>query len=120
MSPDDARRTLDLLREHCESLGRPFDSVLATHFTHRFLLGTGAADIERKVARLPEWVRPQYSGSSAVVGTPADVIPFYRGTVEAGFRYFILRIWEDEIDSVRLFASEVLPALQGHGRNPAR
>jgi alkanesulfonate monooxygenase SsuD/methylene tetrahydromethanopterin reductase-like flavin-dependent oxidoreductase (luciferase family) len=114
MNADDARRTLSLLREHCESLGRPFDSVLATHFTHRFLLGTDAADIERKAARLSAWVRPQFSKTEAVVGTPKDVIPYYRGMVDAGLRYFILRIWEDEIESVRLFAAEVLPALRDY------
>lgn len=111
---DDARETLTTLQAHCREVGRPEVSVLATHATLRFLLGRDRAALQDKLDRVPDAFRGQFRDPALhpVVGTPRDAVPHFQALVDAGLRYFIVRTWMDDLDSVRLFAEDVLPELR--------
>ena len=109
--PDDVRRKLGVLRAHCGAIGRPFESVLATHVTLRFLLAADTGSLEQKRRELPPWVQDQFP-DLGFLGTPDTAVRHFQALVDAGLSYFILRIWEDDIDSASLFAREVLPFLR--------
>jgi alkanesulfonate monooxygenase SsuD/methylene tetrahydromethanopterin reductase-like flavin-dependent oxidoreductase (luciferase family) len=106
---DGVRRKLAVLRQHCAELGRPYDSVLPTHFTNPMVLAETETALATKRNQLPAGYRERRQG---LYGTPEDAIAYYRPLVEAGLRYFIVNLatYEDG-ETARLLAREVLPAL---------
>jgi hypothetical protein len=46
------------------------------------------------------------------MATPEAAVPIYQALIDAGMRTFILRNWEDDRETVRLFAERVLPELK--------
>ena len=43
------------------------------------------------------------------LGTPAEAIAYFRERRDAGLRYFMARVLEDDTDTLRLLASRVMP-----------
>jgi hypothetical protein len=104
------RRKLAALRRHCEDLGRPYESVLPTHFLNPVVLAETPAALAAKRAALPPVYRTVTEGLYA---TPEEAIAFYRPLVAAGLRYFIPQFATyDDLESPRLLAERVFPALQ--------
>lgn len=107
---DAVRHKLTVLRRHCEDLGRPFDSVLPTHFVNPVVLAETPAALEAKRAALPSVYHRLQQGLYA---TPEDAIAFYRPLVAAGLRYFIPQLATyDDLETARLLAERVFPALE--------
>lgn len=106
--PDELRRKLAVLRRHCEERGRPYESVLPTHFANPVVLAETPAALAAKREALP----PVYRTVEGLFGTPDDAIAFYRPLVAAGLRYFIVNLatYEDR-ETARLLAERVFPAL---------
>ena len=53
VSDDDIARKFDTLKSWCEEYGRPYESVLRTHFTMPLVLAPTRAALETKLARIP-------------------------------------------------------------------
>ena len=113
-TPEQARHRLALLRRRCAEVGRPYDDVLKTHFTHWVIL---APDEGRAVAKLrryfPDGIDPFWRGM-LVWGTPQSAARHFRGFVEAGIQYFVVQVVDPEDEeTVRLFAGAVAPMIAG-------
>jgi alkanesulfonate monooxygenase SsuD/methylene tetrahydromethanopterin reductase-like flavin-dependent oxidoreductase (luciferase family) len=114
ITPDDIRRKLAVLRGHCEALGRPFETVLRTHFTGWLILAEDEARLAAKIQHyFPEGVEQRFSGSwsgFAVAATPAQAIMMYQALAAAGIQYFIIETLDaaDE-ETIRLLAEAVVP-----------
>jgi alkanesulfonate monooxygenase SsuD/methylene tetrahydromethanopterin reductase-like flavin-dependent oxidoreductase (luciferase family) len=109
-STDDVRRKLDVLREHCRSLDRPYDAVLKTHVAVPVVLAETADALARKLDAIPDHIRRGYA-SSTLSGLPEEVVTSYQELVNAGLAYFIAGIYGDDRESVRLLAERVMPYL---------
>ena len=48
---EQARHKLDVLRRHCEAVGRPYEHILRSHFTIWLILAEDEASVRRKVDR---------------------------------------------------------------------
>src|SRR3954454_1254922 len=48
---DQARAKLEVLRRHCEAVGRPYENILRSHFTIWLMLAEDEASVRRKVDR---------------------------------------------------------------------
>lgn len=105
---DSVLRKLTTLRQHCDDLGRPYESVLPTHFTNPVVLAETVDALTAKRDTLP----PVYRDAEGLFGTPRDAIAYYRPLVEAGLRYFIVNLatYED-VETARLLAERVFPEL---------
>jgi alkanesulfonate monooxygenase SsuD/methylene tetrahydromethanopterin reductase-like flavin-dependent oxidoreductase (luciferase family) len=106
----DVKRKYEVLRRHCEEVGRPYDSVLRTHYTPLLTLAEDDADLARKRAgaRIPDAsLRQEF-----VFATPSLAIEHYQALVDAGVQYFLAAINVDDEETVRLFAEEVVPAVR--------
>jgi alkanesulfonate monooxygenase SsuD/methylene tetrahydromethanopterin reductase-like flavin-dependent oxidoreductase (luciferase family) len=109
------QRKAAILREHCETVGRDYDSIIKSTEFSVFLLEPG------EVPRAEELTAPFREGRSleewrkgAFVGTPDELIAFCREYQDAGAGYFIFYVYEAaRLDRVRLLGREVLPALRG-------
>ena len=107
----DVRRKLDALRGHCAAQGRAYASVLPSHIVLPLIVAETAARARAKFAALPPVVqgivRP-----SLVAGSPREVAAYYQALVEAGMRYFIPTLLDNDFETPQLLAHEVLPALR--------
>ena len=111
-----AREKLNRLRRQCEAVGRRYDDILRSHFTHWLILAPDAAAVETKVARYFPDGRDQFWGANLVAGTPADALRYYQSFVDAGIQYFVVQTLDptDE-ETIRLFAEQVGPKLRPAG-----
>jgi alkanesulfonate monooxygenase SsuD/methylene tetrahydromethanopterin reductase-like flavin-dependent oxidoreductase (luciferase family) len=114
---DDVRRKLEVLRQHYVELGRPYESVLRTHFTGWLLLAEDEARLAEKVRRaFPEGIDQRYTGAWAGYAMPATVeqaVALYRELVAAGIQYFVVATLDaaDE-ETIHLLAERVMQAVQ--------
>jgi hypothetical protein len=113
---DGMRRKLAVLRQHCDALRRPFDSVLRTHFTGWLILAENDARLQTKLKHyFPEGQEQRFSGpwsSFVFAGTPEQAITYYQEHVNVGIQYFIVQTLDaaDE-ETIRLLAEQVMPAI---------
>ena len=106
----DVQRKYNALRAHCEALGRPYDSILRSHFTPLLTLAETESDLERKRAnaRIPD----RQLRTVPVFATPERAIDHYQSLADAGVQYFLATINGNDDETVRLFAEAVVPAVK--------
>jgi alkanesulfonate monooxygenase SsuD/methylene tetrahydromethanopterin reductase-like flavin-dependent oxidoreductase (luciferase family) len=106
----DVERKYAALRAHCQAVGRPYDSVLRSHFTPLLTLAENQSDLERKAAgaRIPD----KQLRSVPVFATPDQAIAHFQALADAGVQYFLATINGKDDESVHLFAEAVIPAIK--------
>jgi alkanesulfonate monooxygenase SsuD/methylene tetrahydromethanopterin reductase-like flavin-dependent oxidoreductase (luciferase family) len=104
---------LALLRRQCETVGRPYDDILRSHFTHWLVLAPDESTVQAKVTRYFPHGLDAFWGAYLVAGTPETVARYYQEYVDAGIQYFVFQTLDptDE-ETVRLAAEQLLPRLQ--------
>jgi alkanesulfonate monooxygenase SsuD/methylene tetrahydromethanopterin reductase-like flavin-dependent oxidoreductase (luciferase family) len=107
-SPETVRHKFEVLRRHCEEIGRPYDEI--TRSNHVTML---IARDERELAAKKErytWFRSQ----PPLIGTPETIIAGIREYAAAGSQYLIFDLvdWHDP-ESTYLFADAVMPVVRG-------
>ena len=106
--PERIAHLFEVLREHCERLGRPYADITRSVYI-TVMVGRDQAEADAKRRHLQAAVR----GDGALAGTPEQLVEWLRGYAAAGCQHAILRMLDwAEIEPVRLFAEQVLPALQ--------
>ncbi len=109
----DVRHKLDVLRRHCDTLGRTFDSILRTHFTSWLMVAPNAAAARAKLDRYYPNGLNEEQRFSRVVGSPDEVLDYYQGLVDAGMQYFVVQVQDAaDLETVDLFATEVMPRIR--------
>jgi alkanesulfonate monooxygenase SsuD/methylene tetrahydromethanopterin reductase-like flavin-dependent oxidoreductase (luciferase family) len=106
----DVERKYAVLRAHCEAVGRPFDSILRSHYTPLLTLAENERDLERKraQARIPD----RQLRTVPVFGTPEQAIAHYQALANAGAQYFLATVNGSDDETVHLFAEAVAPAVR--------
>ncbi|MBD7979946.1 LLM class F420-dependent oxidoreductase [Oerskovia merdavium] len=114
----------DVLRGHCEAIGRPFEDITRSA-NYNVVIGETEADVEDRLrwigehyaktvpAKAEQTVRDFRSGP--LVGTPEQVVETLQKLEGAGMTYAITYFAEAAYDrsGIELFEREVVPALQG-------
>jgi alkanesulfonate monooxygenase SsuD/methylene tetrahydromethanopterin reductase-like flavin-dependent oxidoreductase (luciferase family) len=115
--PAAVRRKLEILRGHCEAVGRPYEEILRTHFTIKTVVGPTDAAAEEKLARL--LAMPSTSPgtrrahrSAFVCGSPQTVAAHYRAVAAAGMQYFVVQVDSIDTETLELLASGVAPRVE--------
>ncbi|HEY2279764.1 MAG TPA: LLM class flavin-dependent oxidoreductase [Streptosporangiaceae bacterium] len=106
----DVARKYGILRGFCAAAGRPFESVLRSHFTPLLVLAEDEQQLARKqeAQRIPD---PHLSVRH-VFATPQDAVQHYQGLADAGVQYFIAGIDGADEETMRLLADTVWPAIK--------
>jgi alkanesulfonate monooxygenase SsuD/methylene tetrahydromethanopterin reductase-like flavin-dependent oxidoreductase (luciferase family) len=100
------RHKLDVLRGHCEALGRDYDSIVKTWSAECVAVGETGADAKRILEATPY-------NNNPIWGTPAQVAEQLQRFVEIGVEYLIVRTVDfPRAEGIQLFAKEVIPLLQ--------
>lgn len=105
--PETVGRRLDILREHCEQVGRPYDEITRSNYA-TVLIGKDEAEVEAKRERLDRFI-PR---NGALIGTPNQLVDVFHAYARVGVQYCVFRTpdWLD-LESLELFAETVIPAL---------
>jgi alkanesulfonate monooxygenase SsuD/methylene tetrahydromethanopterin reductase-like flavin-dependent oxidoreductase (luciferase family) len=122
VTPDDVRHKFDVLRRHCDDLGRPYEEILRTHFTPWLMLAETDADATRKMHRYYPEGLTELQKLTRVIGTPKQAVAHYQALADAGVQYFVIQVLDAaDAETFRLLASEVLPHVRvtGHGSRAA-
>lgn len=109
-TPAQARERLAALEAHCRAIGRPYEDILKTHFTHWLILAEDEARAAAKVRRyFSDGIEPFWQ-DLLVWGTPQSVARRYREFADAGVEYFVLQTVDpgDE-ETIRLAAEALAP-----------
>ena len=124
-TPEEFTHKSEVLRGHCETLGRDFSEITRSS-NFNTVIGTDAADVARRLdaieARVAPFLGPEktasfmadYRSPDAVgVGTPSQVAARLAERRELGLGYSIHYFPEAAYDrsGLELFAAEVIPAL---------
>jgi F420-dependent oxidoreductase-like protein len=122
-SLEDFDHKSDVLRGHCESLGRDFDEITRSS-NFNTVVGETEADVEARLARIEERVAPhlgertarfmaEYRSPNSMVGTPEQLVAKLAERGDHGLGYAIHYFPEHAYDrsGVELFEREVIPAL---------
>ena len=107
-SPDTLKKKLDILKEHCKSVGRDYDSILKTK------LATIVVDENKEMAdnRVQETFRgmPEEQIKEFVIyGTPEDIQSQIRALEQVGIQYLIVNFeFSRELEALDTFAKTVI------------
>jgi F420-dependent oxidoreductase-like protein len=106
-SPETIKRKLNVLREHCRTVGRDYDSITKSRLGTVFI-DTNAEDLKKRVAQrfkaVPDEMRSRIS-EFATVGTPEEVQKQVETFRDAGIEYFITSFEPGrELQSMEQFA----------------
>lgn len=107
---DDVRRKYDVLRRHCETFGRPYESILRTYLDIPVVLAKTPAAVQAKLESVPLGVRTHFQ-TSTLAATPDEAVTHFRDLAAAGVQYFVVALYGHDIETVRLLGQEVLPHL---------
>ncbi len=98
---------LDVLRQHCDAVGRDYDEIVKTWASELVAVATTEAEARRMAES-----SPFYSGSG-IIGAPEQVAEQLRAFTDLGVKLFILRFADfPRTDAALLFAEEVMPLLR--------
>ena len=114
-TPDEYRRKLDILRGHCDNVGRDYASLIKS--AHVFMTLVGAnEDPEEATApfRAVQGLTLEEYRKRNFVGTPSQAIDFLSEINEAGIDYFVFYFRNDltRLDTIQLFAEEVMEPMR--------
>jgi F420-dependent oxidoreductase-like protein len=126
-TPEEFTHKSEVLRGHCETLGRDFDEITRSSEFHT-VIGTDDADVARRLDAIEARVAPHLGLDETkrfmarfrspdpltLTGTPAEIIASLEERRELGLGYSINYFPEAAYDrsGLELFASEVMPALR--------
>jgi F420-dependent oxidoreductase-like protein len=105
-SAETVKRKLSILKEHCRSVGRDYDSILKTK------LGLVVFDDNKEMARkrlqqagIPE----EQINELAIYGTPEDVLGQKESLEDAGIQYLIVALDPSrEVEALDIFANNII------------
>jgi alkanesulfonate monooxygenase SsuD/methylene tetrahydromethanopterin reductase-like flavin-dependent oxidoreductase (luciferase family) len=105
-TPEGVRRKFEVLRHHCDALGRPYDSVLRSYYT-----GLTLAETPEALATKLRGYHP----SGVPAGRPVSLeaaVQHVRGLVDAGVQHFIAAVRGGDLETIRVFAERLVPAVR--------
>ncbi|MGB7952532.1 MAG: LLM class F420-dependent oxidoreductase [Candidatus Nitrosopolaris sp.] len=107
-SAETVKRKLSILKEHCRSVGRDYDSILKTK------LGFVVIDDDKEMARkrlqqISKGIPEEQINEFAIYGTPEDVLRQKESLEDAGIQYLIVDLDpRREIEALDIFANNII------------
>jgi len=97
---------LDVLRQHCATVGRDYDTILKTWSADAVAIATTEA-AARQIAEASPY------NSNAIIGTPEQVAQQLQVFIDLGVEYLIVRVLDFPATAgIELFVQDVIPRLR--------
>jgi F420-dependent oxidoreductase-like protein len=111
-SAETVRKKLAILREHCKSVGRDYDSILKTKLT-QLIISEDEKAVNQIVGRISQRISNERLKEAVMYGTPDQLQNQIEELREAGIQYLIMSFMPGtEMKSIPLFAEKVMPKFQ--------
>lgn len=110
IDPDGYRHKFEVLRKHCEDVGRDYNEIIkSAHFSMAML--RPGDDPEKATARWRRDDTLEKFRKSSFVGTSEEAVTLLDSLAEAGVEYFVIYFQNDltNTDVLHQFAEEVMP-----------
>jgi F420-dependent oxidoreductase-like protein len=113
--PDEIKRKLGVLRDHCAAVGRDYATITKSHSVQVFPIQPGDDPEKATEKARAQWgsTLDQFR-SGTFVGTPDEITAYLQQYVDIGIDYFILvtsRLAYDQTP-LHLFADQIIPRFQ--------
>jgi alkanesulfonate monooxygenase SsuD/methylene tetrahydromethanopterin reductase-like flavin-dependent oxidoreductase (luciferase family) len=112
-SPDEMKRKIFLLKEHCNSIGRDYKEDIQSSVVLPCMIGESQEEVnnalmqhKRKDKSVEQYI--QYLVDGITIGTPEKILQGIRTYVDIGVRHFILHFIGLNDAVLRLFDSKVI------------
>ncbi len=110
-SPDTIRRKLKVLHDHCQTVGRDYNSILKTKLGH-VIVDKDRQKLEARVAEAFKDVPQEMRKEWAIYGTPEELRRQIEVFRESGVDYFIVNLETGhELEDLELFGNEIVGKL---------
>jgi F420-dependent oxidoreductase-like protein len=115
-TPDVMTHKVEVLKRHCEELGRPSEEI-GVSWKGDVVIGATDSEVEAQVDRIckfwadrghAKFADPEGFKGANLVGTPSRIAEQIDRFREAGCQYFICDFWDVDGDSIELFSEEVV------------
>jgi alkanesulfonate monooxygenase SsuD/methylene tetrahydromethanopterin reductase-like flavin-dependent oxidoreductase (luciferase family) len=102
------RRKLEILRGHCDAVGRNYDDIVKTWSAEAVTVARTEAEARRIAAASPY-------NNNPITGTPEQVAEQLQKFVDLGVSYLIVRLLDfPDQTGIELFIDEVMPKLRDY------
>jgi alkanesulfonate monooxygenase SsuD/methylene tetrahydromethanopterin reductase-like flavin-dependent oxidoreductase (luciferase family) len=109
-TPEDVRRKLATLAQHCAVLERPYESIIKSYFVNGVVLAPSPERVAAKIGALPPLMK---NASQRYICTPAEFVDRIQPIMAEGIDYLIVNLTGfEDIETLELLATHVAPALQ--------
>jgi alkanesulfonate monooxygenase SsuD/methylene tetrahydromethanopterin reductase-like flavin-dependent oxidoreductase (luciferase family) len=111
--PEGVVQRFEILKRHCEEIGRPYDDILRTHFTSWFIIAESERDVAAKKAKyFPDGLTEEQE-HTRIFGTPDQLVDYCAELVDAGVQYFVMQTQDaGDTESIELLGREVAPRVR--------
>jgi alkanesulfonate monooxygenase SsuD/methylene tetrahydromethanopterin reductase-like flavin-dependent oxidoreductase (luciferase family) len=106
----DVERKLGRLKEFCAEIGRPYDSILRSHYSPLLTLAADEDKLaeKKRQARIPD----ADLHTVPLFATPDQAISHYQALSDAGVQFFLCQVNGRDDETVHLLADVVIPAIK--------
>lgn len=112
VTPETYAGKLNVLRTHCEAIGRDCDEIVKTWTTWDD--GIAIGETEQEARRIAE--ASPFGGTNRVIGTPEQVADHLQRFTDLGVRHFMLRFADfPNPAGAELFAESIIPQFRPTG-----
>jgi F420-dependent oxidoreductase-like protein len=106
-SVETVKRKLQVLQDHCKTVGRDYNSILKTRLG-RVMIEKDADRLQERVAKVMKNVPAERFQEFLTFGTPDQVRRQIEAFRDAGIEYFIVNLEPDrELEALDLFSKEI-------------
>lgn len=107
-STDTVKRKLNILKEHCKSIGRDYDSILKTKLGF-VVIENDKQTVEKKIHDFFKGMPEEQIREFAIYGTPEDVSRQIELLEEVGIQYLIVDLEPSkELEALDVFANKII------------
>lgn len=106
-------RSFEILRQHCDAIGRPYDEILRTHFTAWLFIAESESDVAAKKKKYFPNGLTEEQVHTRIFGTPDQIVAYCAELVDAGVQYFVMQTQDaGDLESIELLGREVAPRVR--------
>src|SRR5919202_4027094 len=107
-SAETVKRKLSILKEHCKSVGRDYDSILKTKLGF-VVIDNDKKMVEKRVQQISKVIPKERLKEFAIYGTPEDMLKQIELLEEVGIQYIIVDLEPyRELEALEIFGDSVI------------
>jgi F420-dependent oxidoreductase-like protein len=107
-SAETIKRKLSILREHCKSVGRDYDSILKTKLGF-IVIDNDRETLEKRIQQISKVIPEEQVRDIITYGTPEDVLKQIELMEEVGIEYLIVDLEPNrELEALEIFGDSII------------